>query len=150
MGLVPIAALVIAPLAATPLPAQSGKTAVTVRDAGKGAETWVLLSGTLGGIAGMHRLETRLVASGARVVTIDAYGLSVDSADVSFAALARRVDATLERLQVKRAHVVGHAHGGGVALRLAASFPTLHGTIVPGKSKHKWGSNFLWELASLS
>ena len=121
--LVPITALVIAPLAFTVLPAQSAKTAVTVRDAGKGAETWVLLSGTLGGVSGMHRLETRLIASGARVVTIDVYGLSVDSADVSFAAMARRVDATLERLHVQRAHVVGHAHGGGVALRLAASFP---------------------------
>ena len=122
-GLVLIAALVIVPLAASLLPAQSGKPVVTVRDAGKGVETWVLLSGTLGGVSGMHRLETRLVASGVRVVTIDVYGLSVDSADVSFAALARRVDATLERLQVKQAHVVGHAHGGGVALRLAASFP---------------------------
>ena len=110
--LVPVAALIIAPLAAAILPAQSGKSVVTVRDAGKGTETWVLLSGTLGGVSGMHRLETRLVAGGARVVTIDVYGLSVDSADVSFAALARRVDATLERLQVQQAHVVGHAHGG--------------------------------------
>jgi len=125
LHLVPITALalVLASLAASLLPAQSGKNVVTVRDAGKGAETWVLLSGMLGGVSGMHRLQTRLVASGARVITIDVYGLSVDSADVSFAALARRVDATLERLQVQRAHVVGHAHGGGVALRLAASFP---------------------------
>lgn len=121
--LAPIAALVIAPLAASLLPAQSGKSVVTVRDVGKGAKTWVLLSGTLGGVSGMHRLETRLVASGVRVVTVDVYGLSVDSADVSFAALARRVDATLERLGVKQAHVVGHAHGGGVGLRLAAMYP---------------------------
>lgn len=71
----------------------------------------------------MRRMETRLLATGARVVTIDVFGLSVDSADVSLAALARRVDATLENLAVEHANVVGHAHGGGVALRLAAGFP---------------------------
>ena len=115
--------LASAPIAIREASAQSAKPIVNVRDVGTGADTWVLLPGTLGGVSSMHRLETRLLADGARVVTIDVYALSIDSADVSFAALARRVDATLAKLQVDRAHVVGHAHGGGVALRLAASFP---------------------------
>lgn len=71
----------------------------------------------------MQRLEQRLKSKGYCVVVIDPYAQSVDSADVSFAALARRVNATLARLNVRNAHVVGHAHGGGVALRLAAMFP---------------------------
>lgn len=118
-----VISLASAPIAIREISAQSAKSIVNVRDVGTGAETWVLLPGTLGGVYSMHRLESRLLAGGARVVTIDVYGLSIDSADVSFAALARRVDATLSNLHVDRAHVVGHAHGGGVALRLAASFP---------------------------
>ena len=118
-----VVALALTHLMASEASAQTLHPDTTVRDVGRGAETWVLLSGTIGGVSGMHRMETRLLARGVRVVTIDVYGLSVDSADVSFAALARRVDATLERLHVEGAHVLGHAHGGGVALRLAALYP---------------------------
>lgn len=71
----------------------------------------------------MRRLELRLQSKGYCVVVIDPYAQSVDSADVSFAALARRVNGTLNVLNIRNAHVVGHAHGGGVALRLAAMFP---------------------------
>lgn len=84
---------------------------------------WVLLSGMIGGETGMHRLEQRLKAKGYCVVVIDPYAQSVDSADVSFAALAVRVNSTLGRMNIRNAHVVGHAHGGGVALRLAAMYP---------------------------
>jgi pimeloyl-ACP methyl ester carboxylesterase len=94
-----------------------------VTDVGRGLETFVLLSGMVGGVAGFRRLEARLVESGYRVVVIDPYRLSVDSADVTFAALARRVDALLVARGVTSARVVGHAHGAGVALRLAASDP---------------------------
>lgn len=84
---------------------------------------WVLLSGMIGGESGMRRLELRLQSKGYCVIVIDPYAQSVDSADVSFAALARRVNGTLNSLNIRNAHVVGHAHGGGVALRLAAMFP---------------------------
>jgi pimeloyl-ACP methyl ester carboxylesterase len=92
-------------------------------DAGQGPETFVLLSGMVGGVAGFRRLEARLVERGYRVVAIDPYRLSLDSANVTFAALARRVDALLVARGVTSARLVGHAHGAGVALRLAASDP---------------------------
>jgi pimeloyl-ACP methyl ester carboxylesterase len=88
--------------------------AITV--AGRGLETYVLLSGLVGGVAGFRWIEARLVAQGYRVVAIDPYHLSLDSADVTFDALGRRVDRVLAERGVTAASVVGHAHGGGVAL----------------------------------
>jgi pimeloyl-ACP methyl ester carboxylesterase len=92
-------------------------------EADRGRDTYVLLSGLVGGVAGYRPLEALLLRQGKRVIIIDPYRLSIDSADVSFAALARRVDAVLARQGVTSAIVVGHAHGGGVALRLAANSP---------------------------
>ena len=102
--------------------ASTDPPAVTVAGHG-GAPTYVLVSGMMGGVAGYRRLEGELLARGARVVVVDPYALSLDSAAVTFADLARRVDQALVRLGVDSAHVVGHAHGGGVALRLAALDP---------------------------
>jgi pimeloyl-ACP methyl ester carboxylesterase len=100
----------------TPVPA--------VRVAGTGTQTYVLLAGMVGGVAGFQRLERELLAiADARIITIDAYQLSLDSADVTFDALARRVNAELAAREISNAVVVGHAHGGGVALRLASRFP---------------------------
>ena len=96
--------------------------AITVT--GGGPTTYVLISGIVGSIAGFRRLEAELTALGHRVVVVDPYALSLDSTDVSFAALARRVDRELARLGIDSARAVGHAHGGGVALRLAAQVPT--------------------------
>jgi len=103
--------------------AQGGHDAAAVRVAGTGSETFVLLSGLVGGVAGFHSLETQLQDQNRRVVSIDPYLLSIDSADVTFAALARRVDRALDSLGVTSAQVVGHAHGAGVALRLAVNAP---------------------------
>jgi len=96
-------------------------TVVSVR--GNGPTTFVLITGMVGGVAGFRRLASML-ASDNRVVTIDPYRLSADSADVTFAALARYVDTVLGELGVDSARVVGHAHGTGVALRLAANAPS--------------------------
>ena len=93
---------------------------VTVR--GSGPTTFVLISGMVGGVSGFRRLAS-LLESENRVVTIDPYRLAADSADVTFAALARYVDTILGELGVDSARVVGHAHGTGVALRLAANSP---------------------------
>jgi len=92
-------------------------TVVSVR--GNGPTTFVLISGMVGGVAGFRRLASML-ESDSRVVIIDPYRLVVDSADVTFTALARYVDTVLGELGVDSARVVGHAHGAGVALRLAA------------------------------
>ena len=86
-------------------------------------DTYVMVSGVIGGIAGYRGIERRLLQLGHRVVIIDPYMMSIDSADVSFDAMARRVNAQLELRGVRASRVVGHAHGGGVALRLASNTP---------------------------
>lgn len=96
-------------------------TVVSVR--GSGPTTFVLLTGMVGGVAGFRRLAAMLESEN-RVVIIDPYRLAADSADVTFAALARYVDTVLGELGVDSARVVGHAHGTGVALRLAANAPS--------------------------
>lgn len=88
-----------------------------------GARTYVLLSGLMGGTAGFSRLEARLAPHSARVVTIDPYHLAIDSSAVAFADLARYVRALLLSHGIDSAIVVEHAHGAGVALRLAALDP---------------------------
>lgn len=118
------AALVFIPylLGAGSLRAQSARPAVV--EVGAGEETWVLLSGLVGGTTGFQQLAQRLGQAGHRVIVIDPYALSLDSADVSFAALARRVSAVLAARDVRAARFAGHAHGAGVMLRLAAAFPS--------------------------
>ena len=106
-----------------PLTAQHRDGLPAVSDAGEGRQSYVLISGLVGGVRGFRRLEQRLLAQGHRVVIIDPYRLSVDSPDVSFAALARRVETVLAERAVRDARVVAHAHGAGVALRLAAQAP---------------------------
>lgn len=113
--------LTIAAPASGSAQAKTGPPAVVV--AGTGPDTYVLLSGMVGGITGFRQLSNLLADDGSRVITIDAYQLSIDSAEVSFDALARRVDAVLAQYAVLGARVIGHAHGGGVALRLAANYP---------------------------
>ena len=116
-----VAAATVAISSPSQLAAQGGQRPSAITIAGAGANNIVLLSGLVGGVAGFRRLEGRLVDESRRVIVIDPYLLSIDSADVSFAALARRVDRVLDSLGVTSARVVGHAHGGGVALRLAAN-----------------------------
>jgi pimeloyl-ACP methyl ester carboxylesterase len=106
-----------------PLAAQQVARAAAVTVAGSGPETYVLVSGIVGGVAGYHRLATRLLERGNRVIVIDPFYLSIDSSDVSFVALARRVSEVLAEMGVTDARLVGHAHGAGVALRVAASNP---------------------------
>jgi len=106
-----------------PLAAQQARydsTIVSVR--GSGPTTFILITGMVGGVGGFRRLASLLEADN-RVVIIDPYRLAADSADVTFAALARYVDTVLGELAIDSARVVGHAHGAGVALRLAANSP---------------------------
>ncbi len=86
-------------------------------------DTYVMVSGVIGGLAGYRGIERRLLQLGHRVVIVDPYLMSMDSADVSFDAMARRVNAQLALRGVMASRVVGHAHGGGVALRLASNAP---------------------------
>jgi len=107
----------------TALDAQSPRYDSTIVSvAGSGPMTFVLVTGVVGGVAGFRRLGG-VLAQTSRVITIDPYRLALDSADVTFAALARNVDVVLGEYGVDSARVVGHAHGAGVALRLAANSP---------------------------
>ena len=108
----------------TSIAAQDTSRLSAVADSGQGAETFVLITGMLGGVSGFRRLRVLLVAAGYRVIVVDPYRLSLDSEDVSFAAMARRVDAVLIEHGVSTARVVGHAQGAGIALRLAAMAPS--------------------------
>lgn len=107
----------------TSLFAQKGQDTPAVVEAGRGPETYVLLSGVVGGVAGFRRLEARLLEQGYRVIVIDPFHLSLNSVDVSFAAMAQRVDAALTARGVTSARMVGHSHGAGVMLRVAAMAP---------------------------
>lgn len=89
---------------------------------GTGPSTFVLISGVIGGVTGFRRLAA-VLEQNHRVVVIDPYRLSIDSADVTFAALAGTIDVVLGELGIDSARVVGHAHGAGVALRLAVNAP---------------------------
>ena len=141
----------IALLFAAPLLAQSGAVPNAVTITGRGPETYVLLSGLVGGVAGFRRLQAVLLADGNRVVVIDPYNLSVDSTDVTFAALARRVDALLASHAMTSVRVIGHAHGGGVALRLAANYPNRVSSLclldvgaLPGNRTSVFGASLRW------
>ena len=112
-----------APISSPRLLAQSTAVTPAVVVNGSGTVTYVLVSGMIGGVAGFRQLATLLVDSGYRVIVIDPYLLSLDSADVTFAALARRVDAVLIEHSVTSARVVAHSHGAGVMLRVAAMSP---------------------------
>ncbi|MEO5568712.1 MAG: alpha/beta fold hydrolase [Gemmatimonadaceae bacterium] len=117
--------LVLAPQLFRPAPAGAQHAPPpAVRVVGAGPETFVLLSGMVGGVASFRRIETRLVAQGFRVVSIDPYQLAIDSTVVTFDAIARLVDAELGARAITGATVVGHSHGGGVGLRLAGNAPT--------------------------
>ena len=105
------------------LGAQRGPNDQVISAAGEGPDTFVLVSGLVGGVAGFRRLESRLLRQHRRVIIVNPYLLSIDSTDVSFDALARRVDRVLDSLGVTDARVVGHGHGGGVVIRLAANSP---------------------------
>ena len=115
--------ILVCGIGATASAAQPQNTESAIHVSGSGGETYVLVSGLMGGVTGFHRLQSVLVDRGHRVIIIDPYRLSEDSADLSFTAMARRVDRVLARNHVSSATVVGHSHGGGVALRLAALNP---------------------------
>jgi pimeloyl-ACP methyl ester carboxylesterase len=110
-------------LTAPSLGAQSATRLPVVATAGQGAETFVLVTGMVGGLSGFRRLETALVGAGYRVIIVDPYALSVDSSDVTFLAMAQRIEAVLDAQGVAVARVVAHSQGAGVALRLAAIAP---------------------------
>ena len=103
------AALIFVPQLFRPATAAAQSPPAAVRMVGSGSQTYVLLSGMVGGTAGFRRIEVRLVAQGNRVISIDPYQLALDSAEVSFDAMSRLVDAELASRGITGAKVVGHS-----------------------------------------
>jgi pimeloyl-ACP methyl ester carboxylesterase len=80
----------------------------------------VLINGLLGGTSRLAPLADQLVQQGFRVVLVDPYRLAANAEDVSFHGMAQVVARSLRQAGVESAIVIAHAHGSGVALRLAA------------------------------
>ena len=118
-----LASLVLLGLTTPVLAAQRASEPAAVTIEGDGAETFVLISGMVGGTAGFDHLASLLLAKGYRVLRVDPYQLSLDSTDVSFAAMARRVEAVIGHYHIRGARIVAHSQGAGVALRLASTYP---------------------------
>ena len=95
---------------------------------GDGAETLVLLHGLVGCAATWLRMMECLPAR-FRVIAVDLAGAGGsergEGIDAGLGAHAERVGLFLEAVGVERAVMVGHSHGGAVALRLAADRPEL-------------------------
>jgi len=90
----------------------SGEDAVLIHGFGSDRLSWLGTSPALVPLARVHSLD------------LPGHGESpTDAGDGSPAALARRVQETLEANGLQRAHLVGHSLGGGIALLLASHSP---------------------------
>jgi pimeloyl-ACP methyl ester carboxylesterase len=89
----------------------------------------VLIPGLFGGAYSYRKVTGPLVAQGFRAIVVEPLGYGSSShpkkADYSLDAQAERVARTLEQMGVKRALLVAHATGAGIAFRLAVQRPDL-------------------------
>jgi pimeloyl-ACP methyl ester carboxylesterase len=83
----------------------------------------ILLHGLIATAATFESLIAQLPAD-RRVIALDLPGAMIDGSecDVSFEGLARAVHDLCGELGVVRPVILGHSHGGAIALRIAASF----------------------------
>src|SRR3954471_1733557 len=89
----------------------------------------VLIPGLFGGAYSYRKITGPLVAQGYRAIVVEPLGYGSSShpkkADYSLDAQAERVARTLEQMGIRRALLVGHANGAGIAFRLAVDRPDL-------------------------
>jgi 3-oxoadipate enol-lactonase len=89
----------------------------------------VLIPGLFGGAYSYRKITGPLVAEGYRTIVVEPLGYGWSShpknADYSLDAQTRRVARTLEHMGIKRALLVAHAAGAGIAFRLAIQRPDL-------------------------
>lgn len=104
---------------------------VTVQGAGPAV---AFVPGLFGSAYGFRRVTAGLAALGHQAIVIEPLGVGTSArpagADYTLAAQAARVAAVLDTLGVRRAVVVAHSIGGGIAFRLALLRPDLVGGIV--------------------
>lgn len=105
------------------------KGRIHVNDIGTGEKVVVMLHGSGPGASGwsnFHRNIEPLVDAGYRVLLIDSPGFNksfatlVKSRDGAF---AQAVKGVLDKLNIRRAHVIGNSMGGATAMRLAFDYP---------------------------
>ncbi|MDV5141270.1 pyrimidine utilization protein D [Chimaeribacter arupi] len=98
------------------------------------AET-VVLSAGLGGSGSFWQPQLAALAAGRRVILYDHNGTGRSGGTLApgyrMADMAAELAALLQRLEVQRCHLVGHALGGIIGLQLALDYPgLLHSLVV--------------------
>jgi pimeloyl-ACP methyl ester carboxylesterase len=92
-------------------------------------EPIVLIPGLFGGAYSYRKITGPLVSEGYRTIVVEPLGYGWSShpkkADYSLDAQTRRVAQTLEQMGIRRALLVAHAAGAGIAFRLAIQRPDL-------------------------
>ncbi|MGC8476068.1 MAG: alpha/beta fold hydrolase [Acetobacteraceae bacterium] len=99
-------------------------------EAGAGSPV-VLLHGLFGSARNFGLVQKRLAARW-RVIALDLrnHGASGHDSEMSYAAMAADVAATLAALGAQPAAVIGHSMGGKVAMRLALEYPAVPRALV--------------------
>lgn len=108
-----------------------GGTQASYHQRGTGADV-VLLHGGMGSAEDFIPVLDAL-ASEFRVTAIDRPGFGLSHAhgdDATYPGNARRVEGVIRALGLERPILVGHSHGGGVALQMAEEFPDLPAALV--------------------
>ncbi len=109
---------------------------IHVNDAGTGEEVVVMFHGSGPGASGwsnFHRNVDAFVNAGYRVLLIDSpgfnksYPIVTKSRDGAYAQAAKGV---LDKLGIKRAHMVGNSMGGATAMRMAVDYPEMVGKLI--------------------
>src|SRR5690554_2404631 len=94
-------------------------------------EPVVLLHGLFGDLDNLKSLGRHL-AEDFKVVMVDArnHGDSFHSAHMTYADMAADLALTLDQLDIKAAHIVGHSMGGKIAMEFALTFPERASSVI--------------------
>jgi len=118
----------------------------------RGAGPAVIFLHGIGGDAQSWLPELVALSGRCRAIAWDmpGYGGSPALSEMTFAALANALEELLDKLEIGRAHLVGHSIGGMVALEFAARFPGRVASLVLyatspafGKPGGEWQQEFL-------
>lgn len=111
---------------ADPFMVNVGDLTLRVQEAGKGTETPLLFIHGFGGDLSNWMLNQTTLSATRRTIAFDLPGHGGSSKNVGEgkpATFAATTAALLDKLDISKAHVVGHSLGGAIALELAKAFP---------------------------
>lgn len=112
------------------------KGSIHVNDAGSGDEVVVMFHGSGPGASGwsnFHRNVDAFVDAGFRVLLIDSPGFNKSYPIVTKSrdgAYAQATKGVLDKLGIKRAHMIGNSMGGATAMRMAVDYPEMVGKLI--------------------